>query len=205
MILNKIIDLLKRASYSIFRALSGFFCAQSRRRPMNRLKELVHYICDRCKDEPGFGAIKLNKTLWYLDTFAFRKYGKPISGDTKYVRRVHGPAPHQILVVLRELEKEESLSIKESKYYNHVKTDYVVLKPPDDSVFTSEEKELIDEISQFICRHTAKEISDLSHDSVWECREEGEEIPIYAVLGLPDKITEEDRKWFRDVIMSRHS
>ena len=172
---------------------------------MNRLKQLVHYVCNRCKDEPGFGATKLNKILWYLDTFAFLKSGKPLSGDTRYVRRKHGPAPHQILVVLRKLETEKSILVRESKYYNRVKTDYVVLKPPNESVFTADEKELIDEISQVVCRRTAKEISDLTHDNVWEAAEEGEEIPLYAILAKPDKITLEDKKWLRDVVVARHS
>jgi hypothetical protein len=179
--------------------------ARNKEEIMRRLKELVHYICDRCKDEPGFGATKLNKILWYLDTFTFLKSGRPFSGNTKYVRREHGPAPHQILVVLRALETDKSILIQESKYYNHVKTDYVVLRPPKKSIFTADEKELIDEISQAVCRRTAKEISDLTHDNVWEAAEEGEEIPLYAILAKPDKITLEDKEWLRDVVVARHS
>jgi len=172
---------------------------------MSRLKELVHYICNQCKDESGFGATKLNKILWYLDTFAFRKYGEPISGDTKYVKQKHGPVPHQILVVLRELEVEKSVLIKESKYHNHIKTDYIVLRPPNEAIFTAAEKELINEIAETVCRRTAKEISDLSHNAVWEARKDGEEIPLYTVLTVPGKITRRDEKRFDEFILARHS
>jgi hypothetical protein len=172
---------------------------------MSRLKQLVHYVCDKCKDEPGFGATKLNKILWYVDTFTFLKSGKPLSGDTKYVRRKYGPAPYQILRILRRLENDRSILVKESKYYNQIKTDYVVLEPPDETIFSADEREIIDGIAQAVCRRTAKEISELTHDNVWEAAEEGEEIPLYAILAKPDKITRADKEWLRDVVLERHS
>lgn len=173
---------------------------------MERLKELVHYICDRCKNEPAFGATKLNKILWYLDTFAFLKSGKAVSGNTKYVKRKYGPVPQRILTVLEDLEVEKTILIKESEYYDgKFKRNYIVLKAPDEAIFTADERELIDDIAQAVCRRTAKEISDLSHNAVWEAAKEGEEIPLYAVLAKPDKVSREDEKWMESVIISRHS
>ncbi|WP_052316059.1 Panacea domain-containing protein [Desulfomonile tiedjei] len=172
---------------------------------MERLKELVHYICDICKNESAFGATKLNKILWYLDTFAFLKFGKSLSGSTKYVKRQYGPVPQRILTVLEELEAEKAILIEEREYYKGIIRNYIVLKAPDEEVFTAEEKELINDMAQTVCRRTAKEISDLSHNAVWETAKNGEEIPLYAVLAVPDKITSKDEKRFDDFIMSRHS
>jgi hypothetical protein len=202
--LRLVIDWLRQTVYSLCRGASRF-CVHRRGRPVNRLKGLVHYICEKCKDEPGFGATKLNKILWYLDTFTFLTSGKSFSGNTKYVRQKHGPVARQVVGVLRNLENEGSILIQKSPYYNRTKTDYVVLRPADDSKFTADEKNLIDEFSQTVCRHTAKEISNLTHDNVWEAAEEGEEIPLFAILAKPDNITQADRKWLRDVVMARHS
>ena len=49
-----------------------------------KLKELILYVADRCEADPTFGAIKLNKTLFYADFLAFASTGKPITGvETK--------------------------------------------------------------------------------------------------------------------------
>jgi hypothetical protein len=203
--LSFVIDLFQGRLYPVYKELS-VYCAPTRRTPMRRLKELVHYICDICKDEPRFGATNLNKILWYLDAFTFLKSGKPLSGRTKYVKRQYGPVPQRILTVLEDLEVEGSLVIKEREYRKgRFQREYVILIPPDETIFTAEEKELINDFSRAVCRRTAKENSELSHTAVWEAAKEGEEIPLYAILAKPDKITLDDKNWLRDVVMARHS
>jgi hypothetical protein len=203
MLLN-LFDFSIEMAQTIFATPASYKSA--RRCVVNRLKELVHYICDRCKDEPEIlGATKLNKVLWYVDTFAFLKLGRSLSGETKYVKQQYGPVPRGILNVLGKLQREEAILIQEKKLGRGIKRTYVVLKSADNSVFTADEKDLIDSITQTVCRRNAKEISDLSHNAVWEAAEDGEEIPLYAVLAKPDKITRDDKRWFQDVVIQRHS
>jgi len=173
---------------------------------MNRLKELVHYICSICKDDPDLlGATKLNKALWYIDTFAFLSLGQSISGETEYVKKPYGPVPQGILNILGILQKEKAIVIKERKHHKGIKRTYIVLEAPDDSVFTIEEKEIIKDITQAVCRHTAQEISELSHTAAWEAAKDGAKIPLYAILAVPDKITRKDEARFLDFLLSRHS
>jgi hypothetical protein len=201
--LRLIIDLLRDKIYPFIRRA---FRVTKRQKSMNRLKELVHYICNICKDDPDIlGATKLNKALWYVDTFAFLKFGQSISGETEYIKQTYGPVPQGILTILGKLQKEKAIVIEEEKLRKGIRRTYIVLKPPDDSVFTADEKEIIADITQSVCRRTAKEISDLSHTAAWEAAKNGDKIPLYAILAIPDKITRKDEKRFLDFLLSRHS
>ena len=45
------------------------------------------------------------------------------------------------------------------------------------------EKHIVDHVTDTICeKFTAVSISELSHDSIWEMAEDGEEIPLYAIM-----------------------
>ena len=171
----------------------------------NRFKELVHYVCSLCSDRPDeLGAVKLNKVLWFADSYAFRKNGKTISGETAYVRRKLGPVPKTIFATTEELEKEGVLEISETKRRDGKtqRREFKVLKLSEGEVFSEGEKEIINRIVDDVCRnHTAHSISELSHDEIWEVLNDGDEIPIYTVLATnAAEVTEEDKAWAREVI-----
>jgi hypothetical protein len=43
-----------------------------------RFKDAVLYIAEQLADDPTFGSTKLNKILYFSDTAAYRKLGRPI-------------------------------------------------------------------------------------------------------------------------------
>ncbi len=49
-------------------------------RSTEKLRELVLYIADKCEEDRTFGAVKLNKILFYADFISFAEYGEPITG-----------------------------------------------------------------------------------------------------------------------------
>ncbi len=171
----------------------------------NRMKKLVHYMCSLCEDPSKFGATKLNKALWYADTIAYQMYGESISGEKSYVKRQFGPVPKKILATLDRLESDGSLLVKRTRHMGFEKKDLISLTDPDVSVFSDQEKEIIEEVVQVISNHhTAASISNLSHDIIWEAAEIGEEIPIYAVLASQAApITDEDKAWADKIIAKR--
>lgn len=166
-----------------------------------KVKALAHYICKKCSNSSRLGAIKLNKVFWFADRFAYQQTGESITG-CRYKKLKNGPVPVEVKPALTALEGEGKIAISESEYFNYKKTDYVSLKDPDTSLFNEEELKFIDEIIEFVCDgHTAKSISDLSHDLVWEAAGMGEEIPMYAVLaGNPAPITTDDMMWADEVL-----
>ena len=171
-----------------------------------RFKTLVHYVCDRCTDPTKLGATKLNKALWYADTFAYRITGKAVSRESAvYVKRQFGPVPKLVLRALDELQSEGALKIREVHFFGKKKREFLSLKDADKAVFSSAEIEIINQIIDQVCDgHTAVSISDLSHDAIWEAADLGEEIPLYAVLAAKtDPPTKEDMAWAEKAI-KRH-
>jgi hypothetical protein len=62
--------------------------------------------------------------------------------------------------------------------------------------FTREEISIVDLVIGEVCNeHTAKSISKISHDAIWEMAEIGEDLPFYTVLAEQGEITEEDVAW----------
>lgn len=169
----------------------------------SKMEALVLYICGHV-DAPNIGATMLNKILWYVDTYAYRKLGKTVSGADKYVKRQYGPVPSNILKTLERLERKGDISIQDVRRFGHDSKKFVSLKQPSANVFSADEKQIVDEVVEFICNnHTATSISDLSHDVIWEAAKLGEEIPVCAVLAAsPGEIKKADVAWARKVISS---
>jgi hypothetical protein len=165
-------------------------------RDAEKLKALAHYVCWKVKNPADLGAIKLNKALWVADIRAFVERGVPITGE-RYVKRQFGPVPYSILSIVKELEREGKIVVRQTESFGNPKTDYIALKRPDFSAFSSEEISLIDDAIDFVChRHTAMGISDKTHDAIWKLAELGEDIPYEAMLASAlGEVTPEDVEW----------
>jgi antitoxin SocA-like protein len=168
-----------------------------------KFKSLVHYVCWRCKDDPTkLGAVKLNKVLWISDFTSYYKSGEAITG-AGYVKRQHGPVPRVILPVLHELETERALVVRDTRFHGFLKKEFIALREPDVSDFQPEELEIIDWAIKLVCEeHTAKSISERSHDHIWKVAEDGEEIPYYTIFAVPGEITEDEREWAKQELES---
>jgi len=160
-----------------------------------KFKGLVHYICYKA-DRNDLGATKLNKILWFSDALNYVQFGESITGEV-YKKESFGPVPSHILRALDELSAEGKVFIRDANYYGYQKKEYVTLKRPNLEHFSPEEISLVDELTQSVCcGHTARSISDLTHDNVWELAAFGEEIPYYTIFaGRNLKVTQEDIDW----------
>jgi hypothetical protein len=169
-------------------------------RNREKLKALVHYVAACCDDPALLGSIKLNKVLWVSDLWAYVGSGTPITGE-HYVKQQFGPVAPSMPGILQELQAEGKLVVRRTEAHGTNKVDYIALNRPTNisEVFTADEISLVDEAIRFVCEeHTAMEISDRSHDVIWELAEIGEEIPYSAMLASRlDGVTKEDVAWAR--------
>lgn len=163
-----------------------------------KFKNLVHYICaQRSSDPSSLGATKLNKILWLSDFRAYYRLGDSITG-ARYVKRQFGPVPHQIIPVLKELENEGAIAVKEVNHFGKPKKEYEVRHGISIDHFSEEQKEIIEWSIKLVCdRHTAASISAASHDQVWKAAEDGEELPYFTVFAEPGRITPDELEWAR--------
>lgn len=162
-----------------------------------KLKALILHIVWRAGRFEGFGLTKLNKALWFAEARAFEAYGKPLTGET-FIRDRHGPRSKHLMALCDELEQQGIIASETEKFYDYEAKRYKALQPADHSAFTPEELHLIDWwIAHIGENHTAKSISELSHDYAWQIAGMGDELPLYAFLASrirPPK-SEDEQDW----------
>lgn len=161
-----------------------------------KLKEALHYVIARCDDPARLGAIRLNKIMWFADRYAYRVNGATITADS-YVKRRLGPTPKNVLAAIGELAAEEKIAVREATQPgNHVMRHFFTLKSPEVSALSEEDRNVLEMYARAICDNfTAMEISDATHDQVWEAAELGEEIPLFTTFAVAGEITQEVRDW----------
>lgn len=161
-----------------------------------RLKDMVHYVVRHTTPE-RLGATKLNKVLWFADVMHYRLHGRTISGATTYQKNHYGPTPEGIGHVLSELKKDGAIAERGSMTPAGPRREYVWLEDVDASVFTAEEVDTILQVIEWATQMSAKEISDLSHDTLWEETPLGCAISVAAASVSPGEPDDEDLAWAR--------
>lgn len=165
-----------------------------------KFRALVQYVCYRCPDPEKLGATKLNKILLYSDVFYFIDHGESLTGET-YVKLQYGPVPRHVLGALETLKAQQKLVIRQPEFEGEPRLFIATEKPALNSLFTADQISLVDSLISEICNnHTAKSISDASHDEVWELARMGEEIPCEAFMAsrLVRRLTQADVQWAKD-------
>lgn len=167
----------------------------------DKLEQLLLYVCSRCDDPGKLGATKLNKILWYADAIAFLRTGKPIT-NASYIKRQFGPVPRRVPEVKASLLQKGAIIERIIPVGSFQQKQIVSLVQADISVFSPEEISLVDEVVRIITEnHTARSISDLTHDNIWEAAKIGEEIPLYALHAQSKgEVDELDMAWAQEVV-----
>ena len=146
-----------------------------------KFRELVLYLAEKSADDPHFGAVKLNKLLFYADFASYQNTGQPITGS-RYQKLEFGPAPRPLLPVLKELEKEGRCRTVHSRLDSRQKR-VVPVGDVDLSLFSQDEIALIDDVVEAFRGQNAAQVSALSHRFVgWEIAEIGEDIAYQTAL-----------------------
>lgn len=171
-----------------------------------KLKEALHYVIARCDDPARLGAIRLNKIMLYADRFAYRVNGATITADS-YVKRRLGPVPKNVLAAIGELASEGKVVVREvAAPGNRVMRHYIQMKPADVEALSVQDREILDTVTSVICDNfSANEISDATHDQVWEAAELGEEIPICTTFAQRGEITADVREWANQAAASLYA
>jgi hypothetical protein len=161
-----------------------------------KLKDAMHYVIALAGGRPGFGAVKLYKTLWFSDAKSWLLTQTPITGE-EYVRQKHGPVPKHSLQTLTELEDEKRIKIGRGHHYDYTRWVFKALRPFQSNRLSQDEVKTLTFWANFIDKeHTAQSISDESHDYAWEIAKMGEPLPYYSFLAsrLRDPTESELRK-----------
>ncbi|MDE2837925.1 MAG: Panacea domain-containing protein [Chloroflexota bacterium] len=166
-----------------------------------KFRELVVYVSRQCEDDPTFGAVKLNKILYYADFAAFRSLHRPITGAS-YQKLREGPAPREFLEIRRELIDSGDVSVEYREYFTGRQHRLVVdrARQADLRWFSEDELDLVDTIIGFFRGKTAREVSDFSHrEPGWMLANDGEAIPYETAWLSADPIDQETEEAIREM------
>jgi hypothetical protein len=139
-----------------------------------KFQELVLHICRRSEGDATFGAVKLNKLLFYADFLAYRQFGSAITWQPCQ-RLENGPAPKRLLPILKKMEARRDIATQEVNYFGRKQKRSVALREPDLSRFSAAEIALVDALIESCLGKSAKDMSQMSHTFIgWSCAQDGE-------------------------------
>ena len=149
----------------------------------SKLAEMILYVCQKCADDPCFGAIKLNKILYFADFYHYGNFGTPITG-VEYQKLPHGPAPRRLVPVRDRLIEERALGIQPVALVSGATQKRPVnLRQANLKMFSGDEIATIDEIIDVLRNLNSAQASELSHQMVgWLAVDEGATIPYSTVF-----------------------
>jgi hypothetical protein len=147
-----------------------------------KFRELVLYIARRSEGDLRFGAIKLNKLLFYADFIAYRELGRPITGQ-EYFALPNGPAPKYMVPVREKMVRDGEIAIRPKDTFSGVQERTFALREADLSRFTPEEIDLVTRLIQTCWNHSGSYLSELTHKFPgWRLAREKETIPYSVAL-----------------------
>lgn len=156
-----------------------------------RFRELVLHISEESAADPRFGAVKLNKILYYSDFEAYRRLGKSITGAT-YRKLSEGPAPLEMLPQRQVLLDSGDIAMEHRPYFAGVQQRVVPQRKAKTELFTSEELDIVDETIEALWHMTAREVSEFSHRELgWLAAVHGEAIPYDTAWLSPEPVPQE--------------
>jgi uncharacterized phage-associated protein len=147
-----------------------------------KFRELLLFIAHRSEKDPRFGAIKLNKLLFYSDFMAYLKLGRPITGQP-YFALENGPAPRYLVRVREQMVKSKDIAISRKATFGGVPERVLALREPDPNKFDPAEIDIITQVLDTCRGNSGTELSELTHRFAgWKLAGHKEDIPYEVAL-----------------------
>lgn len=160
-----------------------------------KFRELILYLARESEGDDYFGVVKLNKLLFNIDFEAYRRFGKPVTGQ-EYQALPYGPAPRLVLPTMEEMQIEGDLIIREEQVYGYTKKRPLALREANIHLFSQDEIALISHTLLRCWHMSATQLSNLSHEYIgWALAEQGETIPYSVALLGRDELTEQEQQY----------
>jgi hypothetical protein len=148
----------------------------------DKFKELVLHVADRSQSDSTFGAVKLNKVLFFSDFLAFANFGQAITG-AEYIKLNHGPAPKLMMPIRQAMEAEGDILVIQQEHFGYMQARVVPRRRPDFSEFTAREIALVDSVLESVKYANATELSELTHRLLgWKIAADRAVIPYESIF-----------------------
>jgi transcriptional regulator with XRE-family HTH domain len=143
---------------------------------VNKFKNIVLYILERCAGKPNVGETVLYKLLYFSDFNYYEIYEEHLTGAT-YRKLPYGPVPQKLDAIIKQMIDKGKLQRVKTEYRGYPQTRYLPLEKADLTELKASEKEVIDKVIEQMSDWSAAMISEYSHkDLPWDVTDEGKEI-----------------------------
>ncbi|GEP96344.1 type II toxin-antitoxin system antitoxin SocA domain-containing protein [Chitinophaga cymbidii] len=143
---------------------------------IEKFKNVLLYILERCAGKPNVGETVLYKLLYFADFNYYELYEEHLTG-AKYRKLPFGPVPQKLDTIVGQMIDKNELQRIKTNYHGYPQTRYIPLIKPDLTLLKASEKEVIDKVIGQYSDWSAAAISNYSHkDMPWLASPEGEEI-----------------------------
>ncbi len=141
---------------------------------VNKFKNVLLYILERCAGKPNVGETVLYKLLYFSDFNYYELYEEHLTG-AKYRKLPFGPVPQKLDTIIGQMIESEQIKRIKTEYFNKTQTRYIPLTKANLTVLKASEKEVIDKVIEQLSDWSASSISNYSHkDMPWMASKEGE-------------------------------
>ncbi len=143
---------------------------------VNKFKNVLLYILERCAGKPNVGETVLYKLLYFSDFNYYELYEEHLTG-AQYRKLPFGPVPQKLDTIIGQMIEKGQLQRVKTIYHGYPQTRYLPLEKADLTELKASEKEIIDRVIEQMSDWSAAAISNYSHkDMPWLASKEGEEM-----------------------------
>ena len=143
---------------------------------VNKFKNVLLYILERCAGKPNVGETVLYKLLYFSDFNYYELYEEHLTG-AKYRKLPYGPVPQKLDIIMGQMMESGQIQRIKTEYYGKTQTRFIPLAKADLTELKASEKEVLDKVIEQLSDWSASAISSYSHkDMPWLASKEGEEI-----------------------------
>ena len=167
---------------------------------VNKFKNVLLYILERCAGKPNVGETVLYKLLYFCDFNYYELYEEHLTG-ARYRKLPYGPVPQKLDLIINQMIEDGQLQRVKTEYHSYPQIRYLPLNKADLTGLMASEKDVIDKVIEQMSDWSASAISTYSHkDMPWLASKEGEEINYelafyrespYSVRNYGDEIEEQ--------------
>jgi len=143
---------------------------------IDKLKNVLLYILERCVGKPNVGETVLYKLLYFADFNYYELYEEQLTG-AKYRKLPYGPVPQKLDSIIKQMIDDGQLQRMKTAYQRYPQTRYLPLKKANLTQLLASEKEVVDRVIEQMSDWSATAISNYAHKDIpWIASKEGEEI-----------------------------
>lgn len=143
---------------------------------VNKFKNVLLYILEKCAGKPNVGETVLYKLLYFCDFNYYELYEEHLTG-ARYRKLPYGPVPQKFDTIIQQMIKEGQLKKIKTEYFGKPQTRYIPVVKADLTQLNAAEKDTIDKVLDLMSDWNANKVSEYSHgDMPWLATNDNDDI-----------------------------